>query len=55
MIWNFIPNPTPNFNLITVSDDGQIVPTQYYEMLKNGVAKVSSNSAVFLILPLKVQ
>ena len=45
-IWNFIPNPTPNFNLITVNDEGQIVPTQYYEMLKNGVAKVSSNPKI---------
>lgn len=45
-IWNFMPNPTPNFNLITVNEQGQIVPTQYYEMLKNGVAKVSSNSTI---------
>ena len=38
-LWNFKPSTIPNFNLITVNDQGQIVPTQYYEMLKGGIAK----------------
>jgi hypothetical protein len=42
-LWNFKPSQTPNFNLITVDDQGQIIPTQYYEMLKGGIAKVSPN------------
>lgn len=36
--WNFIPDATADFNLIVVTPDGTIVPTKYFEILKNAVA-----------------
>jgi Cellulase (glycosyl hydrolase family 5) len=36
--WNFIPRDVPNFNLISVSEDGTIQPTKYYEQLKNAIS-----------------
>jgi hypothetical protein len=36
--WNFIPDTTADFNLIVVTPDGTIVPTKYFEILKNAVA-----------------
>ena len=35
--WNFIPDTTADFNLIVVTPDGTIVPTKYFEILKNAV------------------
>lgn len=36
--WNWKPSDVSNFNLITITDEGTIQPTVYYEMLKNGYA-----------------
>jgi hypothetical protein len=35
--WNFNPHRVPNFNLITVSEEGNIEPTRYYEQLKAAI------------------
>lgn len=35
--WNFNPHRIPNFNLITVSEDGAILPTKYYQQLKAAI------------------
>lgn len=36
--WNFLPRDVPNFNLVSVSEDGTIQPTKYYEQLKNAIS-----------------
>ena len=36
-IWNFKPHDTVNFNLINVTSDGRIQPTEYYNILKNAI------------------
>ena len=38
--WSFMPNDTPNFNLVNVTynnatGEGNIQPTKYYEIVKN--------------------
>jgi hypothetical protein len=38
--WNYIPNPVPPVNLLTVTPDGKIIPTKYLEILKNAVSEV---------------
>ncbi len=36
-LWNFKPHDTVNFNLINVTSDGRIQPTEYYNILKNAI------------------
>ena len=36
-LWNFKPHDTVNFNLINVTTDGRIQPTEYYNILKNAI------------------
>jgi hypothetical protein len=31
--WNYVPNPTPNFNLMNVTDDGHIKTTKYFNIV----------------------
>jgi hypothetical protein len=38
--WNFKPNKEPNFNLITVSDNGTLQPTKYYQQLRNAISSI---------------
>lgn len=38
--WNFNPHDVPNFNLISVSPDGTIQPTKYYEQLKAAISEL---------------
>jgi hypothetical protein len=38
--WNYIPNPIAPVNLLTIAQDGKILPTKYLEMLKNAVSEV---------------
>lgn len=38
--WNFNPHDVPNFNLISVSPDGTIQPTKYYEQLKVAISEL---------------
>lgn len=35
---NYISHPTPNFNLITVTDDGNVHPTKYFDIIQKAVA-----------------
>ena len=37
--WNFNPHRIPNFNLITISEDGAILPTKYYQQLKTAILR----------------
>lgn len=41
--WNYVNTPPQNFNLIKVID-GKIIPTKYYEILRNSMNKYYSNS-----------
>jgi hypothetical protein len=36
--WNFIPHPAANVNLITVTENGDIDTTKYYDILKHAVS-----------------
>jgi Cellulase (glycosyl hydrolase family 5) len=38
--WNYIPSPITPVNLLTVTPDGQMHPTKYFEILKNAVSEV---------------
>ena len=38
--WNYKDHDVPNFNLILVSEDGTIQPTEYYERLKTAISDV---------------
>jgi hypothetical protein len=38
--WNFKPNKEPNFNLVTVSDNGTLHPTKYYQQLRNAISSI---------------
>jgi hypothetical protein len=38
--WNFKPNKEPNFNLVTVSDNGTLQPTKYYQQLRNAISSI---------------
>lgn len=31
--WNYVPNATPNFNLMNVTDDGHIKTTKYFNII----------------------
>jgi len=38
--WSFVPNDTPNFNLVDITynnatGEGKLQPTKYYEIMKN--------------------
>jgi hypothetical protein len=37
-LWNFRPHTNPNFNLISVTEDESIQPTQNFEFIKNTIA-----------------
>lgn len=36
--WNYLHDSTPDFNLITVSVNGELKTTKYFEILKNAIA-----------------
>ena len=38
--WNFRPHRVENFNLVTSDDTGNLVPTKYFDILKNAVQSV---------------
>jgi hypothetical protein len=38
--WNYKDHDVPNFNLILVSEEGTIQPTEYYERLKTAISDV---------------
>jgi hypothetical protein len=38
--WNYNSHRVPNFNLILVSEDGNLEPTKYYEQLKTAISEV---------------
>jgi hypothetical protein len=45
--WSFMPNNTPNFNLVNVTynnatGEGNIQPTKYYEIVKNAYEQLYS-------------
>ena len=37
--WNYVNTPPENFNLINVTKNGDILPTKYFDILKNSVIK----------------
>jgi cellulase (glycosyl hydrolase family 5) len=37
--WNFNPHSVPNFNLITISEDGSVQPTKYYYQLQTAISE----------------
>ena len=39
--WNYIPTAPPNFNLITVTSDGNIQTTKYYDMIKKSISNMT--------------
>src|SRR5215204_639114 len=41
--WNYVITPPPNFNLINVASNGDILPTKYFYILKNSVNKLNMN------------
>jgi len=41
--WNYVITPPPNFNLINVASNGDILPTKYFYILKNSVDKLNMN------------
>jgi hypothetical protein len=41
--WNYVSTPPPNFNLINVGSNGDILPTKYFYILKNSVDKLNMN------------
>ncbi len=38
--WNLNSHSVPNFNLISVSEDGSVEPTKYYEQLQTAISEV---------------
>jgi hypothetical protein len=40
--WNFRPHRVENFNLVTSDANGNLVPTKYFDILKNAVHSVYS-------------
>ena len=36
--WNYLHDAIPDFNLITVSENGDLKTTKYFEILKNAIA-----------------
>jgi hypothetical protein len=39
--WNYVPTAPPNFNLITVTSDGNIQATKYYDMIKKSISNLT--------------
>ena len=44
-LWNFRPHTNPNFNLINVTKDENIQPTQNFEYIKNTISSLESQNA----------
>ncbi len=44
--WNYKEHDIPNYNLIDVTDEGDIEPTKYFQYLKNTIASEYGNSTV---------
>lgn len=42
--WNFKPHQVPSFNLITVSKEGSIIPTRYYQLLETAILDETQRS-----------
>lgn len=40
--WNFRPHRVENFNLVTSDENGNLIPTKYFDILKNAVHSVYS-------------
>ena len=40
--WNFRPHRVENFNLVTSDENGNLIPTKYFDILKNAVQSVYS-------------
>lgn len=40
--WNFRPHRVENFNLVTSDPSGNLIPTKYFDILKNAVQSVNS-------------
>jgi hypothetical protein len=40
--WNFRPHRVENFNLVTSDPSGNLIPTKYFDILKNAVQLVNS-------------
>jgi hypothetical protein len=38
--WNFNSHRVPNFNLISISDDGTVQPTKYYRQLQAAISEI---------------
>jgi hypothetical protein len=38
--WHINSHSVPNFNLISISEDGSVVPTKYYEQLRTAISEV---------------
>ena len=36
--WNYVPHPTPNFNIIKVTHDGEIQTTKYFKIIEKAIA-----------------
>jgi len=36
--WNYVLNPSPNFNLIKVTDHGHIQTTKYFTIIRNAIS-----------------
>ena len=44
-LWNFRPHTNPNFNLISVTKDESIQPTQNFNFIKNTISSLKSQNA----------
>lgn len=40
--WNFRPHRVENFNLVTSDPNGNLIPTKYFDILKNAIQSVNS-------------
>jgi len=36
--WNYVSHPAPNFNIIKVTDDGNIQPTKYFRIVEKAIS-----------------
>jgi hypothetical protein len=43
--WNFRPHRVENFNLVTSDNNGNLIPTKYFDILKNAVQSVYLSKA----------
>jgi hypothetical protein len=41
--WNYVNTPPQNFNLINVTKNGDILPTKYFNILKNSIDELHMN------------